>query len=91
MRFDIQVDHPRYFLPPKVGMHIAPHMLAMAARPCIGRMMDEGYDFDLIDAHYFYPDGVAAALLGKMLRIDVNTRSKSGVVFPQQLTITRGP
>lgn len=65
VRFDIQVDHPRYFLPPKVGMHIAPHMLAMAARPCIGRMMDEGYDFDLIDAHYFYPDGVAATKLGK--------------------------
>ena len=25
------------------------------------RMRCEGFDFDLIDAHYFYPDGVAAA------------------------------
>jgi len=26
-----------------------------------------GYDFDLIDAHYFYPDGVAAVMLGRKL------------------------
>jgi glycosyltransferase involved in cell wall biosynthesis len=59
------VEHPRYFLPPKVGMHIAPDMLVLAAKPCIARMIDEGYDFNLIDAHYFYPDGVAATRLGK--------------------------
>ena len=29
--------------------------------------LSDGFDFDLIDAHYFYPDGVAAALLGKWL------------------------
>ena len=28
-------------------------------------IIDEGYDFDAIDAHYFYPDGVAAAMLGR--------------------------
>jgi glycosyltransferase involved in cell wall biosynthesis len=28
-------------------------------------MIDEGYDFDVIDAHYFYPDGVAAVMLGR--------------------------
>ncbi|MCU6434136.1 glycosyltransferase family 4 protein [Undibacterium sp. Jales W-56] len=64
-RFGIRVEHPRYLLPPKVGMHIAPQMLALAARPCIARMLDEGDDFDLIDAHYFYPDGVAATRLGQ--------------------------
>jgi hypothetical protein len=25
------------------------------------RFITEGFDFDAIDAHYFYPDGVAAA------------------------------
>jgi glycosyltransferase involved in cell wall biosynthesis len=29
--------------------------------------MLRSYPFDLIDAHYFYPDGVAAAMLGKRL------------------------
>jgi glycosyltransferase involved in cell wall biosynthesis len=28
-------------------------------------LIDAGYDFDVIDAHYFYPDGVAAALLAR--------------------------
>ncbi|MBC7454782.1 MAG: glycosyltransferase family 4 protein [Massilia sp.] len=65
IRSGIQVSHPRFIVLPKVGMSAAPLLLANAARPAIGRMIDEGYDFDLIDAHYFYPDGVAAAMLGK--------------------------
>jgi len=59
----IDVQHPRYILPPKVGMNIAPFALAMGAMPAVKRLLDEGYDFDLIDSHYYYPDGVAAALL----------------------------
>jgi len=61
--FDVQ--HPRYFLPPKVGMNIAPFALAVGATPAVQRLLDEGYDFDVIDAHYYYPDGVAAALLAR--------------------------
>lgn len=61
----IDVLHPRYFLPPKVGMNIAPFTLAMGAKSAVQRLLDEGYDFDVIDAHYYYPDGVAAALLAK--------------------------
>jgi teichuronic acid biosynthesis glycosyltransferase TuaC len=59
----IDVLHPRYFLPPKVGMTIAPMTLAMGAFPALQQLVAEGYDFDVIDAHYYYPDGVAAALL----------------------------
>ena len=65
VRFGLQVDHPRYFLPPKVGMNIAPMLLALSAKRVIQRMLEAGEDFDLIDAHYFYPDGVAAVLLGQ--------------------------
>ena len=64
---DIDVEHPRYLLPPKVGMHIAPFMLAAGALPTLKRLIQGGYDFDAIDAHYYYPDGVAAALLAKHL------------------------
>lgn len=64
-RVGVEVCHPRYLLMPKVSMHVAPFTLARAARPVIARMLDEGYDFDVIDAHYFYPDGVAAVMLGK--------------------------
>jgi teichuronic acid biosynthesis glycosyltransferase TuaC len=37
----------------------------MGARSAIQGLLDEGFDFDVIDAHYYYPDGVAAALLAK--------------------------
>ena len=64
-RAGVEVFHPRYLALPKVNMYLAPLSLAQSARAVIGRLLDEGYDFDVIDAHYFYPDGVAAALLGK--------------------------
>ena len=63
-RHGIQVFHPRYPLLPKIGMVLTPFFLARAARPVIDRIL-RGYAFDLIDAHYFYPDGVAAILLGR--------------------------
>lgn len=61
----VEVEHPRYLLPPKVGMHIAPFMLAAGALPTLKRLIRSGFDFDVIDAHYYYPDGVAAALLAR--------------------------
>lgn len=64
----IDISHPRYFLPPKVGMNVAPFFLALGAIPAIKRLIREGFDFDLIDAHYVYPDGVAASLLARYFR-----------------------
>lgn len=61
----IDVLHPRYPLIPKVGMTSAPLLLALGARRSLRRLIDEGFDFDVIDAHYCYPDGVAAALLAR--------------------------
>lgn len=62
-RHGIRVWHPRYPLLPKVGMTSAPLAMALAARPVLDELIAGGFDFDLIDAHYLYPDGVAAALL----------------------------
>jgi glycosyltransferase involved in cell wall biosynthesis len=59
------VAHPRYLMLPKVGMHRQPDAMARAAASWIDR---EGIEFDLIDAHYFYPDGVAAAALSRRYR-----------------------
>ena len=66
-RNGISVDHPRYLLLPKVGMNSAPYALARAGLTAARRLIESGYDFDLIDAHYFYPDGVAAMMIGKAL------------------------
>lgn len=64
-RHGIEVHHPRYFLLPKVSMSVAPFSLYMAAKRHLSTLLESGYAFDLIDAHYFYPDGVAAILLGR--------------------------
>lgn len=63
-RYGIPVLHPRYPLIPKLGMNIAPSLMYYALLPVVRRLATAGADFDLIDAHYFYPDGVAAVRLG---------------------------
>jgi teichuronic acid biosynthesis glycosyltransferase TuaC len=67
VRHGLQIDHPRYPLLPKIGMSTAPLALFAAVLPRLRRQIGEGGDFDLIDAHYFYPDGIAAVLLGRAL------------------------
>lgn len=67
VRNHIDIYHPRYFLPPKIGMNLAPHTLARGALPTIKKLIADGFDFDLIDAHYYYPDGVAAGLIAQKL------------------------
>lgn len=66
-RYLIPTVHPRYLLLPKIGMNLAPRAIAAACLPLLRQRIRQGQDFDLIDAHYFYPDGVAAALLGQQL------------------------
>lgn len=68
IRHGLSVLHPRYPLPPKIGMSIAPFLLYAGAYRSVRRLLASGYDFELIDAHYFYPDGVAAVLLGRAMR-----------------------
>jgi glycosyltransferase involved in cell wall biosynthesis len=64
-RHGLTVRHPRYPLVPKVSMLAAPLSLYQAARQSIEEVRRGGFDFDLIDAHYFYPDGIAAIMLGR--------------------------
>ncbi|MCF6210149.1 MAG: glycosyltransferase family 4 protein [Gammaproteobacteria bacterium] len=69
-RHGIHVHHPRYLLLPKVGMGMAPRSMAMASLGLLRRLREK-FPFQLIDAHYFYPDGVAAITLGKRLGVPV--------------------
>jgi teichuronic acid biosynthesis glycosyltransferase TuaC len=67
-RHGIDVLHPRFLVLPKVGMTLAPFLLYRAVLPLVERLQRE-HGFDLIDAHYFYPDGVAAAMLARRLGV----------------------
>ena len=64
-RNGVIVHHPRYPLPPKVGQNLAPFLLAAGALPTVRRLIQSGFDFDLIDAHFWYPDGVAASIIAR--------------------------
>src|SRR5262249_8878523 len=66
LRGNLRADHPRYLVLPKVGTSFAPRSLMRAALPVI-KTLQKQHDFDLIDAHYFYPDGVAAIALGQAM------------------------
>ena len=63
-RSGVALVHPRYPLLPKIGMHLAPRSMAWATAGAVRRAIAT---FDgrrpVLDAHYFYPDGVAAAAL----------------------------
>jgi glycosyltransferase involved in cell wall biosynthesis len=67
VRCGLHIDRPRYLQLPKIGMSAAPFAIFRAVLPILRRQLRSGRDFDLIDAHYFYPDGVAAVLLGRAL------------------------
>jgi teichuronic acid biosynthesis glycosyltransferase TuaC len=81
-------DHPRYLVLPKLGM------AAHGASMFIGtvnqvRKRFRATDYDLIDAHYVYPDGLAAVMLGKLLNkpVIVSARGSDINTFPGFLPI----
>ncbi|MBT8444506.1 MAG: glycosyltransferase family 4 protein [Gammaproteobacteria bacterium] len=60
-------SYPRYPVIPKIGMTIAPWLMARACYAPLRKIIADGFDFDVLDAHYLYPDGVAAMMLAKRL------------------------
>lgn len=66
-RYGIDIEHPRYLIPPKIGMTYAAYALERCFLKAAKHQLDQGWDFDLIDAHYLYPDGVAAQKVAEYL------------------------
>ena len=71
MHGGLRVHHPRYLVVPKVGMTVTPRTLFWTLRSALQQLLAQGRKFDLIDAHYFYPDGVAAVRLAKEFGIPI--------------------
>jgi teichuronic acid biosynthesis glycosyltransferase TuaC len=70
-RHGLVVRHPRFPVVPKIGMSLAPVLLYRAMLPVVRRLIAEGPGYDAIDAHYLYPDGVAAVWLGQRFGLPV--------------------
>ncbi len=66
-RFGIAVRYAPFTAVRGLTTVLNPLLMARAARRAIAELRATGGDFDLIDAHFLYPDGVAAILLGAWL------------------------
>jgi teichuronic acid biosynthesis glycosyltransferase TuaC len=79
----IEISHPRYPLLPAICMPL--HGLLMFLGSVVrARRIYRTFRFDCIDAHYVYPDGFAAVLLGKLLKVPVvvSARGTDINIFP---------
>ena len=63
----IDVYHPRFLCVPGILKWTDGFFLALGTLPLMRRLRRD-FGFDIIDAHFVYPDGVAAWLLGRWLR-----------------------
>jgi glycosyltransferase involved in cell wall biosynthesis len=67
---ELDVHHPRYPLLPRISMPAHGWLMSRGSFGVVRRLHEE-HPFDCVDAHYVYPDGLAAMLLGKRLGIPV--------------------
>ena len=63
----IEVRHPRFLNIPRVGLRLQPRLIAAAVLRDLEASGWRRRSFDLIDAHYLYPDAVAAAHVARAL------------------------
>jgi teichuronic acid biosynthesis glycosyltransferase TuaC len=66
----LEVLHPRYLMVPKIGVPLQARSFAAALEGPLRELQRAGR-VCVLDAHYFYPDGVAAASVGRRLGIPV--------------------
>ena len=66
----LPVWHPRYVVVPMVSWFVAPLLMYAATRRLV-RRLHATKAIEVIDAHFFFPDGVAALMVGRELGIPV--------------------
>ncbi len=91
LRHGIPISHPRYGHIPKAGMLAAPWLLYRCLLSHVRRHILPEFEPDLIDAHVYYPDGVAAALLAQALGkpVVVTARGTDLNLYPERYPLVR--
>lgn len=69
-RDGLSIDYPRILSVPGVAKSLDPLAYALSLLPHLRRLR-RSFAYEVIDAHFGYPDGVAAAWLGRWLRCPV--------------------
>ena len=75
-RFGIHIYHPRYLALPGIGMYSNPWTLYLSLKNQVCNLLKQGMRFDIIDAHYIYPDAVAAVWLAQMLNLPITATAR---------------
>jgi len=73
----LDVQHPRFTTLPGIGRAADGLLLYLQTLPAIRRLRTE-FAFDLIDAHYAFPDGAAAVLLARRFGVPVCVTLRGG-------------
>ncbi len=71
----LTVHRPRFRVWPKIGEARSARALARALLPEL-RALRRRFPFDVIDAEFFWPDGVAAAALGHAVGVPVSIKAR---------------
>ncbi len=66
----IEVYYPRFFCVPGLGKRFDGMFMALGSLRCLANLRRR-FDFTVIDAHFAYPDGYAATMLGRWLKVPV--------------------
>jgi teichuronic acid biosynthesis glycosyltransferase TuaC len=70
MQDGVRVLHPKFLSIPGLAKSLDGILLFLGSLPALIRLRRE-FRFDAIDAHFIYPEGLAAVLLGKVFRVPV--------------------
>lgn len=86
----LPVIRPRHFDLPKLGQFVHTSWMFSSVRRTVGSLRAE-FDFDLIDAHFAYPSGVVAAMLGSYFHkpVVITCRGSDILRYPRLPLIRR--
>jgi len=86
---DLEVHHPRVLSIPAIGKFLD-GLFYFASILNYARRLRRRFPFEVIDAHFAYPDGVAAVLLGKALGCPVVLTLRGNEVETVGFALRRG-
>lgn len=75
-RSGINIYHPTYLALPGIGMYCNPWTLYLSVKKQVSSLLKQGVRFDIIDAHYIYPDAVAAVWLAQQLGLPITATAR---------------
>jgi teichuronic acid biosynthesis glycosyltransferase TuaC len=94
----LRVHRPHFPVLPLVGAGRSARAMAKALLPVLARIRED-FAFEIIDAEFFWPDGVAAVRLGAALKVPVSIKARGSDIDlwsrhpqagPQMLEAARG-